>query len=151
MTVIGICVSPSSRPGRTSASVVVAKGTVDAPLLEDAFEVRTSAAEDGEKIVDIARAVSSKLSGVAFTAVVLRTADFFRGRGSAGSSLGSQCEGAVALALRDRIEQPVQLRRGVDIGIALSITKAEAEARGGRLAPRHPKAGSAALSALPQS
>lgn len=151
VSVIGICVSPSSLPGKTTASVVVASGTAAAPLLEDSFEVKTSASEDGDKVVDIARAVSSKLSSVGFTDVVIRTADFFRGRGAALGTLGAQCEGAIILALREKVDSSVKLRRGRDIGVVLGCTKAEAESSGAGLAPAHPKAGAAALSALPSS
>ena len=150
MSVIGICVSPSSKVGKTSVSVVVAGGTTSVPTLEDSFVIKTSAANDGDKIVDVARAVSSKLSGVSFTDVVIRTADFHSSRGSSGSSLGPQCEGAIVAALRERIDRPIVLRRGKDIATTLNVTKAESETRGRQLAPGHPKAGSAALSALPE-
>ena len=148
MAVIGICVSPSGTVGRTSASVVVADGTRGVPTLKGSFVIKTSASSDSEKIVDIARAVSSKLAGESFTDVVIRIADFHRSRGASGGTLGPHCEGALVAALRERIDRPVVLLTGKGVANALGMAKSEAEASGGQLAPGHAKAGAAALSAL---
>jgi hypothetical protein len=150
VSVIGICVSPSSKPGNTAASVVIASGTRNAPTLENSFTIKTPASDNSEKVVDVARAVSSKLSGVAFTDIVIRTADYNAARGASGGSLGAHCEGAVVALLRERIDRPVVMLTGKLIAVALGLTKEQAEVAGKQLAPGHAKAGAAALSALPQ-
>jgi hypothetical protein len=151
VVVLGICVAPSSIVGNTTASVVVLEGTLASPTVVDAFEIKSAAQEDGDKIVDVARGIASKLSSTEFTDAVIRTADFFAARGSAASSLGPQCDGAIALVLRERMDRPVMLRRGRDIATAIGIPKAEVEARGRDLVKRYPKAAAAALSALPKA
>jgi hypothetical protein len=150
VSVIGICVSPSGIAGKTSASVVVASGTRSASKLEDCFTIKTPASENSEKVVELARAVSSKLTGVAFTDIVIRTTDYFAGRGASGGSLGAHCEGALVALLRERIDRPVMMLTGKLIAVALGMPKEQAEAAGKQLAPGHAKAGAAALSALPQ-
>ena len=117
--------------------------------MEDSFTIKTPATEESEKVVELARAVSSKLTGVAITDIVLRTADFNAARGASGGSLGPQCEGAIVALLRERIDRPLVLLSGRGIAVALGISKVEAEDAGKDLAGRHAKAAAAALSALP--
>lgn len=150
MGVIGICVSPSGTVGKTSASVVIASGTRTAPTLVDSFIIKTPASENSEKIVDLARAVSSKLTGVPFTDITIRTADYFAARGAAGGNLGAHCEGAIVALLRERIVRPVVMLPGKLIAHELGLSKEQAEAEGKKFAPEHAKAGTAALSALPE-
>lgn len=142
--------SPSGTVGKTSASVVIASGTRTAPVREDSFTIKTPATENSEKVVDLARAISSKLTGIEFTDIVIRTADYNANRGSSGGSLGAHCEGAIVTLLRQRIDRPVVMLTGRLIASGLGMSKVEAEAAGKDLAPGHAKSGAAALLALPE-
>jgi hypothetical protein len=128
---------------------VVANGTASNPSLVDAFDLKTDSPRVPGQLKDLARAFSSKLSGMPIDVVVIKLADVSpAGSRKAAPRHRLLIEGALALTCEQKVPDHVFLRTGKEIGEALGVSKKESQESGKALHGKRIDAATAALSGL---
>lgn len=150
MPVLGISIAPTAHKGRPRLSGVLLSGDAASPVVETWFEVVAPDAVETEQIVDLAAGLNSKVSGLTFSAAIVRVA----GRSGVPNRRASpvfrgQLEGAAIYVLRSQLSEPVLMRDGGEIATRLEVDSRDAAtALGKALVPKAAEAAAAALSAL---
>lgn len=92
-------------------------------------------ASPAQQLVELHDKLASELADLQLDAVVIRSADFHRSRGtSAAADLRAQAEGVALLAGQANCDRTVAMR-GKDVGVAYGSDKASAEDRGRTVLP----------------
>ncbi|MFI9769347.1 hypothetical protein ACIHJG_21120 [Streptomyces sp. NPDC052415] len=148
---LALGVSTAFAAGRSPViTLAFVEGDLQDPKLVEACELRTAETSILDQIEDLARKLSSTLSGVSPDAVVIRVADTApTGTRAAGPRYRLMIEGALAYVCRVQKIQDVQMRNGKEMGEALGTNKAGALARGKALDAKCFEAAAAAVTALP--
>lgn len=149
MKSLGIAVGyPSAAKGRPVVTCVALVGTRASATVLDVFDLKTSADSPVDQVVDLAKALSSKLSGMDIDALVIRRADRPPvANRAAAPHKRLLIEGAFVLVSREHCDN-VAVRDGQELGEALGSNKAAAVAAGKGLDSRRADAAAAALTGL---
>ena len=151
MRTLGIATGyPARNCGRPAVTCVLIEGTRESPTVVDSFDLKTPADDPMDQLQDLARALSSKLSGLDVDAVVIRVADRSP---KANQSLAPRrrllIEGALALCCRDKTTN-VQARSGLELGRDMGMSKADLLSLARTIDTGRTDAAAAAVAALPK-
>lgn len=121
MSVLGVVVVTGASP---RVQAVIVDGSVDAPRVVDAFDLRTSSTEPSEQAVDLARHIEPKVAGVGYAGVGIRVAGSppVARRNKAVFSR-AHCEGALIYVIRTATGQPVTVVDPRTAPKAIGMTK----------------------------
>lgn len=137
---------------RPTAHGVVVGGSYAAPIGEGTFEITSLDADLAEVLKGFATGIRTHVGGRNPDVVVVRIADFFRGRGANrhGPQHRLMAEGVLAATAREQVERVV-VASGRDLGqMSQAPDKASLDAYAASILPDyHVQAAAAALSALP--
>jgi hypothetical protein len=147
VTALGICVV--FQVGRPVVTGVAVSGVRDTPLVEQAFELKTSSTAIADQIDDLVRGLRSKLASMSVNRCVVKIADYSRiPNNKPAPRHRLMIEGALIFACRDQGIAEINVLNGKEVGAALSCSKEEAIAAGARLDDRKKEAAAAAIGAL---
>jgi hypothetical protein len=152
MRALGVATGyPAGNHGRPVVACVLLDGSRESPTIVDAFDLKTPADDPMDQLQDLARALSSKLSGLVVDAVVIRVADRAP---QANQNLTPRrrllIEGALALCSRDKTPN-VRARSGRELGQDMGMSKSDLLALARTIDAGRPDAAAAAASALSQT
>lgn len=126
MTAIGVVVAPNGKQPRVHA--VILGGTLAEPTYIDKFELRTSSTEPSEQAVDLARAMSSKITSFKLERAGIRIAGITPvARRNKAAFVRAHCEGAMLFVLREALGVPVVTMDPASASKAFGMKKAEFE------------------------